>query len=382
MISATLCLMNTQLCDGTLSVIEERFGIPKGNCILHCTHTHSGPNLAGNFGWGEIDGKYYDGIFLPALLRAVERAKASPVAVTVGVAVGNSFVAVNRRELRKDNTVALGQNPWGPFDPAMTVLAFRDEDGKAVANIIHYGMHGTCAGMNKEISRDWSGIMTDEVEKQSGAVTAFFNGAEGDVGPRLTNGFTVGDITYVERLGAVAAQDACAIYRGIRSYEEAELSVLDGSLRIPLEKRVSLETAEAEYEKLKGNTVNIQGKMAHYYKTQIELYRSGYVDQPVRELQQTVIAIGGVAFVAFPYELFSEISMRIARERAFPYTLSLSNTNGSEGYFVTEDQICRGGYEVGMFKTGYLQPYADNADMFMVNGTLENLNKLADADKR
>lgn len=378
MISATVCLMNTELCDSALSLIEERFGIPKGNCLLHCTHTHSGPNLVGNFGWGEIDREYYDGIFLPALLRAVERAMVSPVAVTVGVASGNSYAAVNRRELRSDNVVYLGQNPWGPFDPTMTVMAFKGEDGAPIANIIHYGMHGTCAGINKEITRDWSGIMIDEVEKQSGAITAFFNGAEGDVGPRLTNGHTVGDIGYVERLGGLAAQDACGIYRSIRSYEDAELSVLSDSVRIPLDGRVALDTALEEYEKYKKNTVNLQGKKAHYYKTQIELYRDGYVDKEFREVPQTVIRIGGVAFVGMPYELFSEIAMRIARERPFPYTLSLSNTNGSEGYFVTEDQICRGGYEIDMFKTGYHQPYADNADWHMVNETLKNLRRLAE----
>ena len=377
MISATVCLMNTELCSDTLSLLEERFGIPKDCCQLHCTHTHSGPNLTGNYGWGEIDRKYYDGIFLPALLKAVEKAKASPIAVRMGVAVGNSYIGVNRRELRKDNTIALGQNPWGPFDPNMTVIAFRDESDKPVANIVHYGMHGTCAGMNTEITRDWSGIMIDELEKQSGAITAFFNGPEGDVGPRLTNGWTTGDITYVERLGGVAAQDAIGIYKNIRDYGDAELSVVTETVKIPLDKRVDLATAEAEYEKLKGHTVNIQGKMAKYYETQIQMYRDGYVDREFRELPQTAVSIGGVAFVSFPFELFSEIAMRVAKERPFPYTLSLSNTNGSEGYFVTEDQICRGGYEINMFKTGYGQPYADNADWHLVNETLRTLKKLS-----
>ncbi len=83
-----------------------------------------------------------------------------------------------------------------------------------------------------------------------------------------------------------------------------------------------------------------------------------------------------VSYISFPYEIFSEIAMRIAYEKKIPHTLSLSNTNGCEGYFVTEDQICRGGYEIDMFKTGYIQPYADNADWYMVKQTLENLDKL------
>ena len=68
--------------------------------------------------------------------------------------------------------------------------------------------------------------------------------------------------------------------------------------------------------------------------------------------------------------------MRIARHAPLPHVLSLSNTNGAENYFVTEDAICRGGYEVEMFKLGYCQPYANNADWHMVTETLKNLNKL------
>jgi hypothetical protein len=239
-------------------------------------------------------------------------------------------------------------------------------------------MHGTCAGRNHEISRDWAGVMVDDVERVSGAITAFFNGAEGDVGPRLTNGLTVGncDITFAERHGAVAAADAVSIYNRTVAYHDAELSVFAGEVDIPLDKRIDYEVAKAEYEKFKECTVNIKAQKSHYYKTPVELYENGYVDKKSRTVPQTIIRIGDVAFIAFPYELFSEIAMRIAVEKKVPYTLSLSNSNGCEGYFVTEDQICRGGYEIEMFKTGYIQPYANNADWHLVNQTLKNLDKL------
>jgi hypothetical protein len=116
----------------------------------------------------------------------------APVAVRLGVAAQNSYIGVNRRELTLGNRIILGQNPWGPFNPEMTVLSFCDLEGKNIANIVHYGMHGTCAGINHEISRDWSGVMIDALEDASDGITAFFNGPEGDVGPRLTNGATTG----------------------------------------------------------------------------------------------------------------------------------------------------------------------------------------------
>jgi hypothetical protein len=89
--------------------------------------------------------------------------------------------------------------------------------------MVHYGMHGTCAGSNYEISRDWSGVMCDMLEKDSKAITAFVTGPEGDVGPRLSNGRTTGnrDITYVYEIGNKAALDAVKIYKSIRVYDKS-----------------------------------------------------------------------------------------------------------------------------------------------------------------
>ena len=108
----------------------------------------------------------------------------------------------------------------------------------------------------------------------------------------------------------------------------------------------------------------------------MDLHESGYENKASIPVKQAIIRLGDVAFIGFPYEMFSEIGMRIARESNIPYTLSLSLSNGSDGYFVTEDQICRGGYEVESFKTAYIQTYADNADWHMVTETLKNLKKL------
>lgn len=376
MISATVCLINTELSNEILSEISSRFGIPKQHCLLHATHTHSGPNVAGADGWGEIDREYCDSIFIPKILEAVKEATENVRPVKMAVSSGESLVGVNRRELRADNRVYLGQNPWGAFNPKMTVISFADSECKPIANIIHYGAHGTAAGIDREISRDWSGVMTDTVTAEFGGITAFFNGPEGDVGPRLTNGKTVGNIGYAMRHGAVAAQDAVRILKNIKCYTDARLEVSEQTLNVPLDPRIPLKKAESDYEKFRDKTVNFGGHKASYLRTVIESYENGFTDLEAFPISQTVIRIGDVAFVGFAYELFSEIGMRISADSPIPYTLSLSNTNGSEGYFVTEDQICRGGYEIDMFKTGYIQPYSDYADWHLVTQTLEHLKKI------
>ena len=74
-----------------LTNIEKETGIPAHNCILHATHTHTGPNVSGTFGWGDIDEKYSGEIFVPGILRAVKRAKAQGVPAKIKISAKNKI---------------------------------------------------------------------------------------------------------------------------------------------------------------------------------------------------------------------------------------------------------------------------------------------------
>jgi len=376
MISLTVCLIRTQLAQEILELIENEFSIPKENCMLNATHTHSGPNTAGETGWGDIDRAYCDKIFIPQIIAAVRQAVDNAQPVRMGVAHGTSLVGINRRELNERNEVILGQNPWGCFNPEMTVISFADESGKPVANLIHYGAHGTAAGLNHEITRDWSGLMIDAVEEKSGAITAFFNGPEGDTGPRLSNGCTTGDISYVRELGAVAARDAVKIYANITDYSDVDLAVSAGELAVPLKKRMDYQTAQSMLERYKNETVNANALIRRHLSDVIRSYDDGAQDAEFTYMPQTVIGLGDVVFAAFPYELFSEVGMRVDRAFDTKKVLSLSNTNGSESYMITQDALCRGGYEVDMFLYSHTQPFADDADFALTKQTIEHIKTI------
>ena len=87
MLSITVCLIQTELAGQITARIEKEFGIPREACMLSATHTHSSPNTAGQTGWGDIDNTYCDGIFIPGILKAVERAMADPVYSREGITV-------------------------------------------------------------------------------------------------------------------------------------------------------------------------------------------------------------------------------------------------------------------------------------------------------
>ncbi len=111
MVSLTLCSLHNTVSDALLTMIEERFGIPRGLCMLSCTHTHSGPSTFPPRDGGTND--YPEKLLIPRVTEAIEAARASMRPVRMGTAHGESRIGINRRQLEPDNSVILGQNPWG-----------------------------------------------------------------------------------------------------------------------------------------------------------------------------------------------------------------------------------------------------------------------------
>jgi hypothetical protein len=359
--------------------ISTQCNIPYDHIIIACTHTHSAPNLSGEVGWGDPDMPYYNGFFLPAILKATKEAFENLVPAELAIGAAESKVGINRREQTPDGGIALGQNPWGCYDPNMTVISIRNAESKVgILNLIHYGCHGTACGCNHEITRDWSGIMIDRVEQETGTLTAYWNGAIGDVGPRLTNGKTVGDIRHVEELGGVAAFDAMRAYKAKGGYHPGNLELLIDDIRIPyaeLPSKDFINAKLAEYENPE-KLYNSEMLVYDYYKRTADILNDPDAQIPTHFVfHQTLLSLGDVIFVPSPFETFSEIFLRLRAYSPYPYTLGLSVTNGYELYLPTQDQLCRGGYEITCFRFGHVYPLADNTDQHLINENLRIMSQ-------
>jgi neutral ceramidase len=378
LISATVCLINTELCDEIREKVSAATGVPAANIILSATHTHSGPCTAGNTGWGPVDRAYCERILIPQIIKAAETAIENLEPALLGVGTAESKTGINRRQLNKDNHVSLGQNPWGCYDPTMTVLSFKSTAGKALANVVHYGAHCTAAGKNTEITRDWAGAMIDRLDAESGAMTAFFNGAEGDVGPRLSNGHTVGNIDYVKELGKIAAEDAAKAFNSISEYREVTLESAAGEIKLPYAAVMPLEQARKKLAAFKGDEkINISGRTFEYLNSVVKAYETGIPEDKYLSFAQTIIKIGPVVFIPFPYEFFSEISLRLRKYSPYKHTLCLGCTNGNNGYLPTQDQLCRGGYEIDVFLTAGVLTLAPDSDYNIIMENLKIMEALA-----
>ncbi len=371
------------------SEINKKVPIPPENITVCTTHSHSVPNTLNFWGWGDMEHEYVDKV-TPAIVSAVERAQANLRPVSTGFATTESLVGVNRRGVNEDGGLGgfMG-SPQDPFDPTMTVAHFKN-DKEDAGIIVHYGAHCTAMGNNRIVSRDWCGVMKDRVESQFGVPVFFINGAIGDVGPR-TNirtgaGLSAGGgdgIHAVREVGYRGATDAIRALISIKEWRsELGLKLESDTLQLPYAPLPSKEEAEKEVEKWEPQKDEWGTPMCLYKHNKAVLEALETEPVSAHQFPQTLTAIGPLAIVPMPGEMFAGISLRIRTDSPFQHTLCCSVSNGALGYLPTREARHRGGYETWVGKA--VSPYllADNIDDVLVRQNLELLRRLAGNGKR
>lgn len=378
LISMDLCSFPEPVANRLADEINSHTNIAKEKIAICATHTHSGPCLSTIVGWGDFDTDYFENTLIKNMLDACDEAINSAKEVLLGVASTDSYVGINRREILPNGQVTLGQNQWGAFDPTMTVLSFiGKDDKKPFANLIHYGCHGTAAGHATPITRDWSGIMVDRLTTETGAFTMYVNGAEGDVGPRLSNGKTVGDISLMTELGGIAATDAVKAFKKIKTYRDVNYSVITDEIKLPYKPFPSIEEMEAKVEAM-GDPEKLWPMSQLVRSTllkRIEAVKKGEFKSHM-VINQVIFAFNDVAIVPFGFEVFSEIFLRLKKYSPFENTLGISNSNAANAYLPSLDQIPRGGYEVTQFTGRNVYALADNTDDNIINENIRLIEML------
>ncbi len=383
LITCDIASFNPEACAHLRKLAGEAAGVKAENVIINVTHTHSAPNCGLSSGWGKVDVEYIKSILIPGVVKAAAEAAATCRPAMMGIGEMDSDVNRNRRELTEDGKIILGQNPWGPRDPKMTVLSFKDEENKIIANLVHFCCHSTASGANPEITRDWPGVMADMLTAETGGVTGFFQGFEGDQGPNMPNGKTTQNYKAALQLGAQAGIDAIRAWRSIKEWRQVPVKVLHDTISIPFDPLASKEKAEEELAKL-GTLEQIYAE-ERYSDVNAQIHWNNVLaehssSKPLKThwtYEQSIVTLGPVAIVPCPFEAFVEISLRLRKSSPYPYTLNLCNTHGCYLYLPTQSDIVRGGYEVRHFllamQTTY--PLPRNTDDYWVKQNLAILRK-------
>ncbi len=344
------CFICEQHTNTIRQAIAEKTGLAPEHIQLSCSHTHSAPHtrlrktISGGVSHIE-NGHAYVVSVIPKIVAAVRQACDSLTACNVGFAQTKSLTGVSRRAVFVDGTVSFEGGPDNVFDPTMTVVQFKDAatgDNRGI--IVHYGAHNTALGATRDVSRDWCGIMKDRVESQFKAPVLFLNGSEGDTGPRtnvlrpsgrLSAGGGDG-IESAREVGYRAATDAIAALISIREFRrQLTLSLQTFDLDLPYQK---LPTVDEAMEMRK-----TEGVLRDYADMVLAMAK-----EPVRtalNFRQTIIALGPLAILPLPGEVFSSISLRLRGASPFQHTLVCSQSNGTNAYIVDREAVARGGYE-------------------------------------
>jgi len=331
LISTDICLYSPAVYDEIARELSERMGINRLQVWWSVTHTHSAPEI-GPPGLGRIflKGRYdhdhnteYTAHVKKQLLDGIKEAREKLEPARLGVGWGYANATINRRARNKEGPAFLGLNPDGPVDRQMGLLRLEKADGKLLALIVNYGMHGTVlGGENTLITGDAPGVVADYVEKKLGAPMLYINGAAGNVAPIYT------------------------VYPDFKSghLEQFEVllgdPILDANARLgPTTSDVELALGESTVETPRRAGLDWIPDLGDYLRTTST--GAAMVRLPVRFLRINK----DIAIWAAPLELFCEISMNIRNHSPFPYTFYFGYTNGWLGYLPTKAEFAYGGYE-------------------------------------
>jgi len=170
--------------------------------------------------------------------------------------------------------------------------------------------------------------------------------------------------------------DAARAYKEIRNYQEEKLSVATGEIRLPHGPIMPLEEAQKELAKIEAGPPGRWSEANKKLLTQVvEFYAKGETGESYFTYDQTLVRIGPIVLIPVPFEASSEISLRLRAYSKYGNTLALGCTNGSNSYFPSQDQICRGGYEIERWSWAGPRRLADNADMHLINQNIQLMEK-------
>ncbi len=329
-VSSDICGISPALYDHVAEKLYIQYKINPVNFWWTVTHTHSAPEVGspgldavflGERYQHAIDSNYTP-LVVQKLIEGILEARKKLAPARLGVGWGFSQANINRRAIDIDGKASLGLNPDGAVDRRIGILRIDKEDGKPLALIANYPIHGTVLGeQNLQISGDAPGIVSEYVEQQMGAPVLFINGAAGDLAP---------------------------IYSVYPSAQEGHLGqfrvllgdkILDANKKIvSTTEEVKLHSGELILETPRKAGLGWSADLNKYVSTKKKI---NMVRLPLRFLKINE----DVAIWSAPIELFCEVANEIRERSPFPYTFYFGYTNGWLGYLPTASAWEHGGYE-------------------------------------
>ena len=317
--------------------------IPAEKIILTCTHTHSAPeSVAFSELYLSTLYKNWLGHIQVQIRRAIKQAvqKLKPCHIFYKTAVLNGYSLQRRIPTPAGIIMSDAVQPIAaelmerePVDRRVATLCLQNEEGEAIATLVHAVCHPVHEMCLPYISSEFPGEMCIALEKSGQhGIPIFLNGAAGDTNPPTVSGGPEHARVHGRALAKLAQNRA-----GYREISAEKLSFIRREIHLATRPEA-----------------NITNKL-----------------DAVARL--SALRIGNLALLFLPGEPFVETAFEIEKASPFTHTLITGFCENTIGYIPTDKAYEEGGYEVGPGKWAFLPQGSDGV---IVSAALEMLNQL------
>ena len=198
-----------------------------------------------------------------------------------------------------------------PLDPELGLLKVVGADGRPVALVWNYAIHGTALGpANSLLSGDLMANASARLERETGAPVLFVNGAAGDVSPRQRGW------PGVESAGSALASAALAAWRALPPGRDLTLHAVRSQVSLP------------------DPVLSLRNCTGRWVPAALRIGLGGALPSSAG---LTAVRIGGTAWVTVPGELQTRLGLDIktAGRRGFDQAFVAGYSNDYLGYFLT-----------------------------------------------
>jgi hypothetical protein len=289
-----------------------RAGVNPAGLMLSASHTHSGPGAyaaSALFAFIAVDraAPAVRGRILDALERAAREAYARRAPARVGTGVGE-VTGITRSRVR------------APLDPELGVLKVVATDGRPIALVWNYAIHGTALGRdNLLVSGDLMAEASSRIEQRLGVPALFVNGAVADVSP------TARGWSGAAQIGERLAREALAVWERVAPESDASLELATDRAALP------------------APAVSARNCLGRWLPGWLRL---GLGAALPRTAELLAVRIGGGAWVSMPGELQTRLGREIkaARMGQFEHVFVAGVSNDYLGYFLDADAYAHPSY--------------------------------------
>lgn len=364
--------------DMWLEKVSRLSGVPVSHIMLTVTHTHSAPHVSDSFDQPVKDiekTKLFNDWFWEAVSEAVRQAKSNMRPGRIGYGTGECNININR-DFEYKGSYIMGPNPHGYSDKTVAVIKFEDSNGKPVAYLSNYAVHGSVTfyfgGML--VSADLPGETSRYIEKRHDdkVVALWTSGAAGDQNARYMANRLVFDSD--GNIREVTEKEGCYLLARVQGEALAD-EILLVAANMPktapkavirgIHRKISVPGQKKLEEHLEDFSGDV---LMPHSKIDTPKY---YEDAGPVTMHLSLLQIDHIILLGIPGELVSRLGIMVRDAIPYRNAMVVTHCNGSLSYICDES-----GYEKRTFQAGASHIKRGCAEKALVQATIDMIDEL------